>query len=335
MFNAKLFLSASRPGIARAELVDDGSWRVETVLDGFDVRCLARDPHDGDTVYAGTQGNGVLRSIDRGLTWYAAGLEGQIVKSLAISKVQPGMLVAGTKPPLVYRSDDGGETWNEMVGFRRIPSRPLWRSPAEPPGTAYVQSIALSPTDPNVIVAGIEFGAVVRSSDGGQTWTGHREGALRDCHNLVFHASDSRYTYEAGGTGAGAAISRTAGETWNQPRNGMDRHYGWAVAADPGDATIWYVSSAAGPRRAHSEQPIADAGIFRSAQGGAWEKLSGGLPDPLGYMPYALLTDPNAPGHLYAGLRSGEVWFSENYGDAWLTLGVQLPRIDGALVMLE
>jgi hypothetical protein len=34
-------------------------------------------------------------------------------------------------------------------------------------------------------------------------------------------------------------------------------------------------------------------------------------------------------------LRSGEVWFSENYGDAWLTLGVQLPRIDGALVMLE
>src|SRR5688572_12892498 len=139
MFNAKLFLSTSRPGIARAELLDDGSWHVATLLDGFDVRCLARDPHNADTVYAGTQGDGVLRSIDRGLTWYSAGLEGQIVKSLAISKVQPGMVVAGTKPPLVYRSDDGGETWNEMAGFRRIPSRPLWRSPAEPPGTAYVQ----------------------------------------------------------------------------------------------------------------------------------------------------------------------------------------------------
>jgi photosystem II stability/assembly factor-like uncharacterized protein len=65
----------------------------------------------------------------------------------------------------------------------------LWLSPAEKPFIGYVQAIALSPTNPNVIVVGIEAGAVVRSQDGGQIWSDHRRGALRDRHTLVFHAT--------------------------------------------------------------------------------------------------------------------------------------------------
>src|SRR5207237_47961 len=145
---------------------------------------------------------------------------------------------------------------------------------------AYVQSISISPSNPDIIVAGVEIGAVVRTTDGGRTWPGHREGAVRDCHHLTFHASDGRWVYEAGGTGAGVAISRNGGETWEQPRTGLDRHYGWAIAADPGDPGICYLSAAPGPRRAHSETAGADACIFRRNQG-TWEKLRGGLPQPL------------------------------------------------------
>jgi hypothetical protein len=70
--------------------------------------------------------------------------------------------------------------------------------------------LSVSPTDPNVIVAGVEFGALVRSEDGGRTWSNHRKGALRDCHSLTFHATNGNWVYEGGG---GATVSRDGGLT--------------------------------------------------------------------------------------------------------------------------
>lgn len=51
-------------------------------------------------------------------------------------------------------------------------------------------------------------------------------------------------------------------------------------------------------------------------------------------MPYALVTDPAAPGHLYAGQRNGDVWFTADYGDSWRQLPLSLGRIDNALTVL-
>ena len=44
-------------------------------------------------------------------------------------------------------------------------------------------------------------------------------------------------------------------------------------------------------------------------------------------MPIALATDPSAPGHLYAGLVYGDVWFSADYGDSWEKLPFDLKSI--------
>jgi hypothetical protein len=184
-----------------------------------------------------------------------------------------------------------------------------------------------------VIVVGIELGAVVRSADGGQTWQGHRPGALRDCHSLTFHARDGAWAYEGGGTGAGAACSRDGGQSWRQRRAGLDRHYGWAVAADPAQPEVWYAALSPGPTKAHAEGR-AEAYIFRSAGGAAWEKLGGGLPQPLSHMPYALLTDPAAPGHLYAGLSSGEVWHSADHGEHWRQLPFSLGGIHRTMILV-
>ena len=197
--NTKLFLATTGNGIARAVPHGDGEWSVEVSLSEQDVRCLAADPLNADVIYAGTQGNGVLRSNDRGQTWQRSGMDGQIVKSLAINPLDPDIIYAGTKPALMFASYDGGNIWTELDGFRRIPNRWWWLSPAEPPDhRPYVFAIAPSPTESEVLLAGVEAGAVVRSDDGGRTWSRHRRGALRDCHFLKFHATNGNWVYEAG-----------------------------------------------------------------------------------------------------------------------------------------
>jgi len=327
------FLATTGQGLARASRGANGEWSVELLLSDQDVRCLAADPLNPRVIYAGTQGNGVLRSNDGGKTWRPAGLAGQIVKVLAASRTQPGTVFAGTKPALLFVSRDSGASWTELASFRRIPGRRFWFSPAEKPFTAYVQAIALSPADPSIIVVGIEFGAVVRSSDGGQTWSGHRRGALRDCHSLTFHVTNGDWIYEGGGSGAGVSVSRDAGATWTQPGEGLDRHYGWAIAADPAHPEVWYASVAPHPFKAHSENN-AQAVIVRSVGSAPLQPLTGGLPQPLNHMPYALLTDPTAPGHVYAGLNNGEVWHSTDHGDTWHKLPFCLKGIHRTLLML-
>ncbi|HEY6406986.1 MAG TPA: hypothetical protein VIY29_05930 [Ktedonobacteraceae bacterium] len=327
------FLATTGHGIARAEYAATTQWSVEFLLLDQDVRSLAADPLNPEVVYAGTQGNGVLRSHDRGKTWRPCGLTGQVVKALGMSPAMPGSVYAGTKPACLFVSRDEGSTWTELPSFRQIRSRRFWLSPAEPPFIGYVQSIALSPTDPRTLVVGIECGAVVRSCDGGQTWTDHRRGALRDCHSLTFHVTNGDWVYEAGGTGAGVAVSRTAGDRWTQPGKDLHQHYGWAVAADPAQPTLWYASVASSALKAHRDQR-AEASLVRMTEGQSWQTLAGGLPQPLTSMPYALLTDPTAPGHIYAGLGNGEVWHSSTSGEVWHQLPFTLGRIARTLIAL-
>ncbi len=331
--DANTFVALTGRHLARASRDPHGDWSVEFLLADRDLRCLAADPLNPNVLYAGTQAEGVLRSNDGGRSWQPAGLAGRSVKALAVSRAAPGTVYAGTKPPLMFVSRDGGVHWQELESFRRARAF-WWFSPSDgSPYTPYVQGIALSPTDPNIVLAGIELGAVLRSADGGKTWAGHRPGALRDCHSLVAHATNGDWMYEGGGTGAGAAFSRDGGRTWRQPRAGLDRHYGWAVAADLARPEVWYVSLSPSPMKAHNDGK-AEAYIFRSAGGAPWQKLGGGLPQPLNYMPYALLTDPNAPGHLYTGLSNGEVWHSTDHGDTWKQLPFNLGGIQRTLIRL-
>lgn len=329
----KTFLSTNGDRVFRATYRTNGSWSVDQVLEGPEVTCLAADPLQENVVYAGTRAAGILCSKDCGQSWVPAGFSGQPVKAIAVSRLVPGMMYAGTKPACLFFSQDYGKHWQEFTSFRKIFSRRFWLSPAETPFSAYVQGIALSPVDPNVILVGIEAGAVVRSEDGGNTWQDHRRGALRDCHSITFHNSDGTWAYEGGGSGAGVAISQDAGNTWTQPKTGLDRHYGWACAADPHHPEICYVSVSPSPFKAHGDRD-AQAYIFRSSASGTWEKLGGGLPQPLNYMPYALLTNPSEPGCIYAGLSNGDMWCSLNHGDEWEQMPLNLKGVFRQIIML-
>jgi photosystem II stability/assembly factor-like uncharacterized protein len=328
--NDKVLLASSSTGITRAQILTDGTVTVDQLASGHDVTCLAADPHAGHVIYAGTR-SGVLRSDDTGLTWTSCGLQGIIVKSLALSPHDGAVIYAGTKPAGLFVSRNGGHSWQALDSFQRIPNRWWWFSPAEPGDwRAYVMSIALSPIDPDLILAGVELGAVVRSSDGGKTWSRHRRGALRDCHSLKFHATDGDWIYQAGG--GGASLSRDAGCRFRKQNDGLAHKYGLVCAADPEQPEIWYVCVAPSPFNAFGANPRIY--LYRSSGGAGWQPI-GWQDHPLPAAPTALTTIPATPGHLYAGLHNGDVWHTADYGDSWTQLPVNLGQIWFSLLVLD
>jgi hypothetical protein len=333
-----ILLATDRRGVEIAERdATTGTWNVRGTLTDVPVTCLAVQPAVPGRLYAGTRDRGVLRSDDIGSTWHAAGMAGTCVMSLAVSAAAPDTVYAGGKPAAVFASDDAGATWRELEGFRRT-RRWYWLSPAEPPDwRAYVQGLAASPTDPDVVVAGIEAGAVVRSTDGGRNWSAHRRVADRDCHALAFHTTDGRWVYEAGG--GGPAVSRDGGDRWTHPLTGLRGRYGMAVAADPERPEVWYVTTAPmgglatlwrGPT-GHRDG-AAQAAVYRASGGGGWTALAGGLPQPLQHPPYGLVTHRGAPGHVTLGLAHGELWHSADHGDHWERLPVRFGGIRRTLI---
>ena len=333
-----IYLANDWNSVSRAECVD-GVWQVTRLLEDRTVHCLARDTSNPRRVYAGTR-QGLLRSDDQGLTWLSAGLEGKPVKSIGIDPQNPDVIYAGSKPVSLYVTHNGGDRWEELPALRAT-RKWWWFSPAEPPGIQpYVQAVSVSPGDPNRLVCGIELGALMLSEDGGQTWSRHKKSSIRDCHSAKFHHSNPNWVYEGGAGGSGAAYSRDGGKTW-QRAGANQKAYGWMVAADPQRPEVWYLSASRLPSLLRGEMTppahndgSAGAAIYRSVGGAPLEKLTGGLPQPLDYMPYALEIDPNAPGHLYAGLANGDVWHTDDYGDTWHRLPFKLGPVHRDMVIL-
>lgn len=225
-------IATNGTGITRARNIND-EWNIESFLDDTVVTCLIQDPVSRDRLYAGTRSQGILKSVDQGNTWQTIGMNHGVIKSIAVSRADPNVIYVGTKPPAIFVSRDGGQSWGERESFRKL-RRWFWFTPAEA-GAPYVMGLTVSPTNPDVVIAGVEFGGVFRSTDGGQTWQGHLKGTSRDCHHLCFHHTDGNRVYQAGG-GWAAAVSSDGGSTWSQPHRGMGWSlYGMAVAADPGD----------------------------------------------------------------------------------------------------
>jgi hypothetical protein len=285
---------ATRSGIA---VVEDGE--VTDVVSG-DVRCLART---GTRIYAGTNGAGVLRSDDGGVTWRTRGLEGLAVRSLA---AEGDRVLAGVQPVGVHRSDDAGESWRLLDTF---PRRPYWWQPDQPPHRqGYVSALAVAG---EAILAGVEAFRGFRSIDGGSSWHAMRRGFTRDCHALVL-AHGQAYV----GAGLGPSWSMDGGATWRQVRSGLDRRYVMAIEVDPADPSCWYVG-AAPLLNAHTAD--SRARIFRFA-GGGWSPVS----EELRELPHALACPE--PECVVAGLRNGLIRVSSDRGSTWWTLA-ELDRV--------
>jgi photosystem II stability/assembly factor-like uncharacterized protein len=300
--------AATGDAIARFE-EDGDAWKVELSLAGTGAQCLAVDPADPDTVYAGLRDGGVRRTPDAGRSWVDCALPEAGVFSLAVSAAN-GAVYAGTEPSRLFRSDDQGTSWRELEALLELPSRPDWSFPPRP-WTSHVRWIAPSLHDADLLLVGIELGGLMRSVDGGDSWEDHRPGAQPDVHSIAWHPRDPGKAYEAGG--GGAAFSVDGGESWQAADDGRDRNYTWSVAVDPKEAECWYVSASTGPFAAHGRGDP-QALIYRRRDADPWEPIAGGLPEPLQAMPYALLATDH---RLFAGFADGQLWQSLDRGDSW------------------
>jgi photosystem II stability/assembly factor-like uncharacterized protein len=249
------------------------------------------------------------------------------VFSLAVSPADGG-IYAGTEPSKLFVSRDEGRSWCELEALQQIPSRPSWSFPPRP-WTSHVRSIAPSPHNAMLLLVGIELGGIMRSEDGGETWSDHPVGAQKDVHALTWHPTASGRVYEAGG--GGAAWSRDGGRAWQPADIGRDRHYTWGLVVDPNDPDCWFVSANPGARLAHYGAESAEAYIYHWQDAGPWRPLGGGLPQPLDSFPYVLAM---AADSLFAGLGDGRIYRSDDHGDHWRQLDVHGERPKCVLEML-
>jgi hypothetical protein len=122
------------------------------------VQALAIDPSFPNTVYAGTNTDGVFRSIDGGASWLqrVTGLSNSDVQALAIDPDVTTTLYAGTNGGGVFKSENRGDSWTAVnTGLTNF----------------NVQTFAIDSVDTDIIYAGTDFGSLFISMDGGDNWS--------------------------------------------------------------------------------------------------------------------------------------------------------------------
>ena len=128
------------------------------------MAALALDPQHPKTVYAGTDGKGVVKSTDGGRTWRHAGFEGEDVGGLILNPKNPENVYAESKGE-IFASTNGGGTWRALNAG--------WVSGTWP------TALALNPRNPATIYVGTitavdgkgDVGAgIFKSVDAGDSW---------------------------------------------------------------------------------------------------------------------------------------------------------------------
>jgi hypothetical protein len=299
----------------------NGRWDAETRMEGMAPWYLSVDPACPERVWCGTVGAGPWRSDDAGASWRLAGdaLSALDVTALAVAPDEE-VVYAGIDPTAIWRSEDGGRRWEALPTIGDLPSAPTWSYPPRP-DTSHVRWITLDPAAPERLYVCIEAGALVRSADGGRTWTDRVPDGPGDTHTLAAHIAAPGRLYSAGGDAY--KESRDGGDTWAQPEEGLEHHYFWGLAVDPGDPDTIVVSAAESYLQAHVPH-FADSTVYRRTAAGPWRTAPEGLPATKGTLRPLLATNAEEPGVFYCASNRG-VFRSADAAASWEPVLPALP----------
>jgi hypothetical protein len=346
-------------------LTSDGKreqWEVDGPhFGGWEIYHLKNSPVDPNRLYAsqstGWFGQLIQRSDDGGKTWEQVGhefayegipgthqwydgtqhpWEFKRVWHLEPSLTDPDTVYAGVEDAALFRTEDGGKTWQELAGLRQHPSGPNWMPGAGGMGT---HTILLDRSHPERIFVAISAAGVFRSDDCGTTWRPTNHGLnsqfmpdptaeVGHCvHRIAMHPSRPDVLFMQ----KHWDVMRTddGGESWREVSGNLPSDFGFPIEVHAHEPNTVYVI----PNNSDSEHfpPDGKLRVYRSRTGGdEWEALTKGLPQSDCYV--NVLREASAVDSLdscgvYFGTSGGQVYASTNAGDSWAPIVRDLPAV--------
>ncbi|HXZ27402.1 MAG TPA: transcriptional regulator [Terriglobales bacterium] len=263
--------------------------------DGGDVRSLAYDPQNPDRIYLGTSAGQMFLSTDGGASWSRFTHLGErfdyVLDHILIDPADSSTLYVSAWSVEnaggdVFRSRDGGKTWETLPGLH---------------GKS-VRALALAASDPRTLVAGALDG-VFRSRDAGDTWeriSPEHHAEIKNIESVAIDPRNPDIVYA--GTWHLPWKTEDAGKTWHSIKKGLiDDSDVFSIIVDPHDPSVVYLSACSGIYKSESA-----AELFHKIQG----------------MPFSarrtrmLKQDPNHPEVVYAGTTEG-LWKTGDAGKTW------------------
>jgi photosystem II stability/assembly factor-like uncharacterized protein len=328
---------------------------------GWEIYHVAGSPADPDRLYAsqssGWFGQIVQRSDDGGATWEPVGNEFAYagvpgthqwydgtphpwefarVWHLEPSATDPDTVLAGVEDAALFRSTDGGASWQELPGLREHGTGSSWQPGA---GGMCLHTIVVDPRDPARMHVAISAAGVFRTEDGGEAWEpanrGLRSEGIPDAdaevghcvHHLAMHPDrpDTLYMQKHWDV----MRSDDGGTHWYDIGDGLPSDFGFPIEVHAHEPDTVYVV----PITSDSLHfpPDGRLRVFRSRTGGnEWEPLTKGLPQDHCYVNVlrdAMAVDSLDTCGVYFGTTGGQVYASADSGDTWAPIVANLPAV--------
>ena len=248
----------------------------------------------------------------------------------------PDTVYAGVEDAALFRSTNGGQTWEELSGLRGHGTGSQWQPGA---GGMCLHSIILDPENRNRIFVAISAAGAFRSDDSGATWKPINNGLhslyipnptaeVGHCvHHIAMHPSKSNVLFMQ----KHWDVLRTddAGDSWREVSGDLPTDFGFVIDVHAHEPETIYVV----PIKSDSEHYPMDGKlrVYRSRSGGnEWEALTNGLPQENCYVNVlrdAMAIDSLDSCGVYFGTTGGQVYGSADSGDTWAPIVRDLPPV--------
>jgi len=243
---------------------------------------------------------------------------------------------AGVEDAALFKSADGGQSWQELSGLRGHGTGPHWQPGA---GGMCLHTVILDPSNPDRIYIAISAAGAFRTDDGGQTWKPINKGLyskyipdpsaeVGHCvHHVAMHPNRPGVLFMQ--KHWHVMRSDDAGDNWTKVSGNLPTDFGFVIDVHAHEPETVYVV----PIKSDSEHYPLDGKlrVYRSRTGGnEWEELANGLPEKDCYV--NVLRDAMAIDNLddcgvYFGTTGGQVYVSPDGGDTWSAIVHDLPAV--------
>ena len=208
------------------------SWTPIGTLNATDsISSILIDPINPNTFYVGTTTHGILKSVDKGITWASTNSDGVNVRRLIFQSGKNGILASTLGKGLLV-SDDFANTWSDSIDSS------LLYSP--------VTSIDVDPSNSNIIYVGTGGSGIHKSVDYGASWIPMNNGLSNLFILALAIDSTNPLRLFAASSQAGVFYSLDGGNSWQALNNGLLNRAVTSIAIDAKDPSIVYAGTEGG-----------------------------------------------------------------------------------------